>query len=335
MCYFGSFEESFYYAYVLGPEAFASKQYYPYGRVIDSLSHQRDVREVNFAALGIPVSPGKGPGCLPTKDANKHHVLVGGGGNRHPSPIVVRHTWNACIPKDSLALVADGFYMSTPEFTYLQLARILTPVQLALAGSALCASYYIDPTNGHITRRDPLTTKSEIAELLDRARNAQKKGVARMMLPYIAERAESPQEVNLFLLMSLPPHLGGAGIEGINLNYEIPATPDDQGILDRPSRRAFRIDCGIPELHTGAEFLGKFHDEQVQEDRLRMNALVAKGERIIQVTFRDLCEPDNAQRVANQFARVAGVPLGRMTPSERVARTLLLDELYGPKRPML
>ncbi len=332
MRYYAAFAESFYYAYVRGPKAFSNAMSATVTSFEDSVSRASDMQLIDLSAYGVNTPPLEGPGSLGPEWGGLHHVLVTRTANRRLSGTVCRHCWSSPVPPKSFVLIGPGIYMSTPEFTFLQLARVLSPIDLILVGCTLCASYFIDPTTSRVTKRTPITSTKRIAQFLDHAANIRGVCAARAALSHVADGAESPQEVNLFLMMSLPPALGGNGVGELMLNYDIPVGPMDIPILDRPDRKCFRIDMGRPTEHKGAEYLGKHHDLQVDQDRMRLNALLAKGEQILQVQYADLVDPTRATRLANQLVTMLGEELPVRTPSEELAQANLIDALFGVGR---
>lgn len=337
MRYYSGFEESFYYAYVHGKAGFDHGSPVTTEKLTDCVIKLSDIEATDLAGAGISPVPTSGPGCLTpnTRVKTTYHILVGENVNRYKQEGIVRHGWSGRISPGSLHLIGSGIYMSTPEFTFLQLATVLPLKLMALAGCALCASYYLDPKTEEIKKRDPITTVERIAEFLDGAKGVRGVNTAKNALKLVANGAESPQEVNLYLMMALPPSLGGRGIEGLKLNYLVNPKAEDAGVLDRSDRKFFRIDMGNPDLQKGAEYLGKDHEKTVDEDRERQNALLALGHTVLQAKYADLTDVVKSERLANQLTRILGVEQKELTPSEEQARKDLRDELFGVKRVQL
>ena len=329
MRYFAGFAESFYYAYTHGAGAFTHV-----ATVADlqgCASRAEDIRSIGLEGRGLWAAPASGPGGLGEGMAGRH-PLVRGSGNRHGCDGITRHNWNSPIPPGSFALVSSGVYVSTPEFTFLQLSRVLPPVTMALVGCALCASYRLDVTTGAIARCEPLTSVERMRSFVEVASGVYGKRKASRLLDYVADGAESPQEVNLFLLASLPLDLGGAGMEGLLLNYEVGIGDGEKDLVDRATRTSFRIDMGVPALEAGAEYLGKHHDLQQDEDRARLNALMAMGHRVLQVKYGDICDVTHADKFVKQLGAVLGRQPTVRTPAQELARSALVDELFGADR---
>ena len=334
MRYFAGFAESFYYAYVHGRQAFARVPRSPLTNIEQCVSTKADIDAINLSQYGLDPVPKEGPGSLGLAMAGRH-PLTYGTCNRHKIAGLIRHPWNSVIPPGAFALVGSGVYVSTPEFTFLQLARELSSIQMALVGCAMCASYRLDVNTGHIIRCEPLSSVGIIRAFLDQSKGIWGYRTALKVLDLVADGAESPQEINLFLLASLPLDLGGSAIKDLVLNYEIKAEPQDVPILDRATRENFRIDMGIPSRGVGIEYLGKHHDVQQDRDRERLNALMAKGYRILQAKYQDISNPVLAERLTCQFASLLDKECPNRTPTQDFLRARLMSELFGSGRPQL
>lgn len=129
------------------------------------------------------------------------------------------------LPSSLLPIDTDlkGF-VTSPEFTYLQIASKLDFIGTILAGSALCSDYFLNQ-NGHggVSQRQngPLTNRAAIAKFL--ATQGRKRGIipAKRALQHIVEKARSPREASLALLLCLPYNLGGFNLGTVELNKPI------------------------------------------------------------------------------------------------------------------
>ena len=140
---------------------------------------------------------------------------------------VALHICNSKVlpPSSLLPIGADlkGF-ITSPEFTYLQIASKLDFIGIILAGSALCSDYFLNQ-NGHggVSQRQngPLTNRAAIAKFL--ATQERKRGIvpAKRALQHIVEKARSPREASLALLLCLPYNLGGFNLGTVELNKPI------------------------------------------------------------------------------------------------------------------
>ena len=134
-----------------------------------------------------------------------------------------------CNSKTSLSMLlpidaGQKGFVTSPEFTYLQIASKLDFIGVILAGSALCSDYFLNQ-NGHggVSQRPngPLTNRAAISKFL--STQERKRGIvpAKRALQYIVEKARSPREASLALLLGLPYNLGGFNLGTIELNMPI------------------------------------------------------------------------------------------------------------------
>ena len=115
-------------------------------------------------------------------------------------------------------------FITSPEFTYLQIASKLDFIGTILAGSALCSDYFLNQDgHGGVSQRQngPLTNRAAIAKFL--ATQERKRGIipAKRALQHIVEKARSPREASLALLLCLPYNLGGFNLGTVELNKPI------------------------------------------------------------------------------------------------------------------
>ena len=120
--------------------------------------------------------------------------------------------------------VGQKGFVTSPEFTYLQIASKLDLIGTILAGSALCSDYFLNQNDhGGVSQRpnSPLTNRAAIAKFL--STQERKRGIvpAKRALQYIVEKARSPREASLALLMCLPYNLGGFNLGTVELNKPI------------------------------------------------------------------------------------------------------------------
>ena len=129
------------------------------------------------------------------------------------------------LPSSLLPIDTDlkGF-VTSPEFTYLQIASKLDFIGTILAGSALCSDYFLNHDgHGGVSQRQngPLTNRAAIAKFL--SMQGRKRGIvpAKRALQHIVEKARSPREASLALLLCLPYNLGGFNLGTVELNRPI------------------------------------------------------------------------------------------------------------------
>lgn len=166
-------------------------------------------------------------GVRPHRESNsKVDLLIRDVNSASTRANVALHICNSkVLPSMLLPIDTDlkGF-VTSPEFTYLQVASKLDFIGTILAGSALCSDYFLNQ-NGHggVSQRQngPLTSRAVIAKFL--ATQGRKRGIvpAKRALQHIVEKARSPREASLALLLCLPYNLGGFNLGTVELNRPI------------------------------------------------------------------------------------------------------------------
>ena len=166
-------------------------------------------------------------GVRPHRESNsKVDLLIRDVNSASTRANVALHICNSkVLPSMLLPIDTDlkGF-VTSPEFTYLQVASKLDFIGTILAGSALCSDYFLNQ-NGHggVSQRQngPLTSRAVIAKFL--ATQGRKRGIvpAKRALQHIVEKARSPRETSLALLLCLPYNLGGFNLGTVELNRPI------------------------------------------------------------------------------------------------------------------
>ena len=196
---------------------------------------------------------------------------------------VTLHVCQLMTPPSSLLPIDTDLkgFVTSPEFTYLQVASKLDFIGTILAGSALCSNYFLNQ-NGHggVSQRQngPLTNRAAIAKFL--ATQGRKRGIipAKRALQHIVEKARSPRETSLALLLCLPYNLGGFNLGTVELNRpielenrygeKITRIPDlTIQLKDKRQKRAtVLLDYDPATTHSG--------DQKIMRDLDRENELV-------------------------------------------------------------
>ncbi|MDO4533775.1 MAG: hypothetical protein Q4C36_08650, partial [Coriobacteriia bacterium] len=226
--------------------------------------------------------------------------------------------------------IADGIYVSSPEFAFLQIAGDATRMGLIELGYELCGFHATHCHYGDdsLQMPQPLMDKRRLAVYLDRAKGLYGAGAAVWAQRYVHERTRSPRETKLHMSLSLPRHYGGQAADFLELNAEIPLGKKLQKVAGKPK---YEIDLFARDGKTGFEYNGKpYHSGEMRtlEDIRRESILRAKGISIHVVTKP---QSENALEII-RLARIAYKAQGRRfrpLTMEHVAKTQrLLNELY-------
>jgi hypothetical protein len=130
------------------------------------------------------------------------HVLASDHSLRRSSKNLVPHIWKGPLPQGSIRDTGKGFYVCSPELTFIQMANILSLPKLIELGFMFCGIYTI--SNEEILPSKPLTTIARLRTFLSKMHRVQGVKKATQALHYIVENSASPMESILTMLLCLP-----------------------------------------------------------------------------------------------------------------------------------
>ncbi|MCX6502637.1 MAG: hypothetical protein NT132_09575 [Microbacterium sp.] len=159
-----------------------------------------------------------------------------------------------------------GIPVTSPSRTYLDLASTLDLRELVAVGDRL------------LSARDPLAGIADLRTIVAHHSGARGAKIARLALELLTDRAESPKESELRILLI------EAGYADLDVNVEV---FDDAGTF------VARVDLALTRLRIAIEYEGDHHRDraQWQRDLARRRRLEAVGWTYITVTQTDLEHP--------------------------------------------
>lgn len=213
------------------------------------------------------------------------------------------------FPPGSFVEDPRGFAAPAPELLALLLGRVLAPGSLLMAISELCGFYSTGASGAQAFAVPQLTTVEKIASYAHGLATLRQASGQRMprgaalavgLLPHAAERAASPAEAALTLLLSLPSGLGGFGLPAPALNQRIVVGG---------------CECVCDLSWNGGscllEYQGATHKQRWRRafDRRKGNLLRADGRVLLEAGRDDLMSFSGMSQLAESLAEVLGVPL--------------------------
>ena len=167
------------------------------------------------------------------------------------------HATLAELPAGALLQVSEHVSVVCPELCYLQLAGLLSPDQLVLAGFELCGTYaQVGEERALAERTQALTSVAAIrafAAQMPRMKTA----AALEALDLVIDGAASPMEAKVAMLLTLPASRGGYGLPQAQLNPELPLPPDARQLY---ACATVRPDLYWPAARFGVEYDGDVHE---------------------------------------------------------------------------
>lgn len=260
-------------------------------------------------------------------------ILLFDAGDRRWSKQISCCVWSTVVPKNAFYRVGD-MYVSSPEFTFLQMASRLTLCQLIALGCELCGTYVLLPQgNTHPsavddfpTRIAPLTNRDSLLAFVKKAARAHGRAKALRALRYVVDGSRSPMETMVYMLLCLPPKLGGYGIPKPEMNAEIPLDEEGRAIAQRDTCYGDLCWPGVPldveyhgEVHVGAS--------QMKSDVGRELGIEHMNWRVITVTSPQIFDEDRFEVVAKEVAACLKKRLYLQVLGATKERSSLRDEL--------
>ena len=260
-------------------------------------------------------------------------TLVFEAGYRRASELICSHLWSGNIPDGAFYKVGT-MYVSSPEFVFAQLATSLTVVQLIALGCELCGTYTLLPQGQkHASSLDdcpkrvaPLTNVDKINAFIEKAGSFKGAVKARRAIRYIAEGARSPMETMTYLLLCLPPMLGGYGLPKPELNATIRLDREAQQIA---KRRYCEGDICWRQEELDIEYYGEVHGgmANVKSDAGRTLGIEHMGWHVLTVTSPQVFDMDQFEVVALAAAKHLGRRIHPRNLGHTAARLTIYDEL--------
>lgn len=234
------------------------------------------------------MAPGAGDALLAWREAFGSdpalpiHAAVPAGSRRVRSHGLVAHPLRD-LPPGAILKISDGLLCPTPAALCLQMAPLLTRLELLVLVQELMGTYAVRPdvARGMATRDAPHLAPDEFRDFLSRNGGARGAGKAAWVLERTFPCAASPRESKLAIRLSLKPAMGGYGLPVGALNQEVRVS----GLVSHGEMtRRLDVVLANPEAGEGGplvalEYDGADHldaDRHAQDVR-RSNELVSAG----------------------------------------------------------
>ena len=230
------------------------------------------------------------------------------------------------------APLLEGFYVVSPELTFLQMALSLNAPLLAMAGSELCSQFcYLK--DGTLRARTPVTEKRIVQSFVRRSTGLRGRKQAEHAACHIINGAASPPEIRMALNLTLPQRLGGKGLPKPTLNAKIEVPATLQSHIDWTY---FVCDLYWPYAHLALEYdSDEVHatSAKIAQDAQRREQLALIGIDTITVTNAQLRTAAGIDRLALICANKLGIRIrSRYRTSEhRIMEHQLWRELRTPR----
>lgn len=241
------------------------------------------------------------------------HVVVAQANDRVRTGDPVCHVWNAGFSAGSFVKLRDGLYVSSPERSFVEMAKELSLVELVRYGYVLCSKYAYDDSDKGFRKRAPLTNARALRRFVEKSHGRTGSNKAARAVRFIADSSASPMETNLVMALCLSRMIGGYGLGLPELNPRVEVRT--KGLVQRDH---FECDLYWRKQHVAVEYDSGEHHSGVEaetKDSARRSALLSQGVTVVSMT------PDQFfdARKFDEAARAVAKLLGKRLPANEAA----------------
>ncbi len=254
-------------------------------------------------------------------------VLIDPGFSNKGSDVATRHRMSIAPPPKSFFIANDSVAVCSPELSFLQLSRHLTPLESILLACELCGDYaLLLNDNDCLVQCKPLTSRRNLEQYLSLCQEAKGIKQARRAASCAFDKARSPMESKVALLLSESNARGGFGLAKPELNLEM-------SILSINGERQVRA-CDLlwRDKQLAIEYDSSTHHEghaDIDRDARRRNQLVLNGLTVLTVTRRQVKEFAYMEGLAQEVRELLGVTQRCRVPNVRMRRQALHRSLFS------
>ena len=256
-------------------------------------------------------------------------VLLPGKRPRIPEGYRV-HEQKAKLPPHAIYPLSGGVHVVSPDLCLLQLCQSRSLVEMLAIGMEFCGTYALRSSEngeeGQAPRNYTLTHAGQLRRRYDSWRGLHGVENARRMARYLVDGSASPMESALYLLLCLPPALGGYNFPRPELNPEIPLRPNGREIL---RQQKVKPDMLWHDRHLVLEYDGEYHNnpDQALKDEMRRAVMTTMGYTVHVVKKRQVYNPLMFGETVRVIAKLLGKRLRPLTLKQEYARENLRKQL--------
>lgn len=264
-------------------------------------------------------------------EENPLHLVVSSRQDVRSLKGVKTHVWSGPIVPGSFHELWGSSLVSSPEFTFLQMASHHALWENVRLGCYLCGQFSIDEKGGYAGLRTPLMTLESLADYLSALPGCYGVNQARRALPYISACAASPIEVLLATAFAMPVRYGGWGMPSIVLNQKIGV---DERMYAIANTEFYVGDICLPSVKGDVEFdsyeyhTGKYRLDHTQE---RRNVLEVMGVKTMSATWGQINSFTKFETFVWMVKERFGIRQRDFTPAERRSQIELYENLANPE----
>ena len=300
---------------------------------------------VNMTSMPRPSGRRMAPSCVPSVTrarelAREMGIRLDGiliscqRARSHMKPAAISHLCAGPYPPGSFFCLGEDLELAGPVLTLLQASRALSDCAVVQLVSEFCGLFAPDfESELGLASCPPLLSLEELAGELKHIEAMRKaegrrspQGLLRLcrLGGYAVERAASPSETNLALLLALPVEWGGYGLPKPQMNMRVRLGGEFGDVV---------CDLGWEEAGLVMDYHGELVHAQsgrALSDTRKANALGHAGIELLEVRKRQLYSRDLTDELAWMVAERLGAELGLEDRGFRTAQLRLRRDLLGP-----
>ena len=254
------------------------------------------------------------------------HVLMPARSGCRTLKRVKVHVWKGALPPASFCELAGQRYVSSPEFTFLQLASRRSITETVEIGCNLCSTFAVDDSGrGYAGKRNVLTFPEQLMGFARSAKGAYGSACAVRALRYVTPGAASPMEVLLVMAFTLPPELGGWRMPEVVANQPIGV---DDRLVGLAGSRHFVSDIYLPSVRGDVEYDSyEYHTgkHRLDHTQARRNVLEVMGIKTVSATWGQISDFDKFEAFIWMVKERFGLEQCAFTKQERSAQISLYE----------
>ena len=217
------------------------------------------------------------------------------------------------LPERSFYQVKRGVYACSPELLLVLCAAAGSVIDTISLGLELCGTYSL-AADGSLFEHDAITTVDDIARYLEEVPGLKGVKTCRRALRYIRNGSASPRETDLYMMLCLPPGLGGFGLGGALLNHTLPIAERLRGKTGMSAitpdlywkRGSLALEYESDEHHIDIPVITPQMRARHTMDSIRRRTYEALQLKVITVTNGEFISYVEMERIARMVAKVTG-----------------------------
>ena len=259
------------------------------------------------------------------------HIMVSSREDRRKRPNLIAHYYPKPLADGSFCQIGHNVYVASPELTLVQMATMLSDVEVLELCLEFCSGYTINPdAERGFDDRPALTTRKRLLAYVEKMGGHRGVGQIKPILPYVIDDSASPMETAVLMLLCLPSRKGGYQLPLPKHNVEIPITGRARSHTGRKhlvcdlywERFHLDVECDSTANHSSKQQLGIDSDRRIILDAMQYH--------YVGITRWQLEDSGRFLDAVQAIRRIMGFKLRKTAPHIEQKRERLRSFLVTP-----